>query len=114
MPVIGAGLGHQAELTARRVPIFGAKLVGGEVEFRDRIRNDRRVVSRHAQIVVIHTVNREIVVAWTRSADGSANSRDPTRLGHNVGSQHCQVEGAAVERASAIGKLHLAHIISII
>src|SRR5437762_11970630 len=107
MPVIGAGLSHQAELTARRVPIFGAKLVGGEVEFRDRIRNDRRVVSRHAQVVVIHTINCEIVVAWTRAANRSANSRDPAWLRHDVVNQQRYVEPAAVERAGPTADVRL-------
>src|SRR2546421_11181734 len=114
MPAIGAGLGHQAELTARRVPILGAKLVGRKVEFRDRVRNDRRVVSRHAQIVVIYAVHGKIIVAWTRSANRSADSRYAAGLRYNVGRQHREIEWAAVERASTIGKLNLTHIIGII
>src|ERR1700741_4313589 len=104
MPIVRAGLGHQAELTARGMPVLRAELIRREVKFRNGVWNDRGVVSRYAQVVVIHTVYREIVVARARSANRSANSGYAARLGDNVGRQHCEIERAAVELASAIRK----------
>ena len=88
VPVVRSGFRNEAELSARGMPILRAELIRGEVEFRYRIRNDRRVVSRHAEVVVVHAVHRKVVVARTRSANRSADSRHSARLRYNVGRQH--------------------------
>ena len=114
MPIVGAGLGYQAELTARRVPIFGAELVGRKVELRNCIGDDRRVVSGHAQIVVIDTVHRKIIVTRTRSANRSADSLGAARLCNNIGGQHREIQWTAVQCSRGIGEVHIARIIGVV
>ena len=92
------------------MPILRAELIRGEVEFRYRIRNDRRVVSRHAEVVVVHAVHRKVVVARTRSANRSADSRHSARLRYNVGRQHRQVQQASIQCARAARKVDRARI----
>ena len=82
--------------------VLRAELIRRKIEFRDRIGNDRRVVPSHAEVIVIHAVHREVVVAWTRSANRSTNSGDAARLRDNVRSQHRQIERTAIQRSCPV------------
>ena len=84
MPIVRASLRHQAELSTGRVSVFGAELVGREIEFCNSVGNDRGVVPRYAEVVVIHSVHRKVVVARARSSHRAADARYATRLRHHI------------------------------
>jgi hypothetical protein len=98
MPVVRARLGDKGELATCGMPVFGAELVGREVELLNRVGKNSGVRPRYAEIVLIDSVHGKVIFAGTGTADGSADTRDATGLRYGVGSQNGQVQHASVER----------------
>src|ERR1700746_3515573 len=65
MPVVRARLGDKGELTTSGMPVFGAELVGREVELLNRVGNHRGVRPRYTEIVVIDAVHGKVIFAGT-------------------------------------------------
>ena len=105
MQLVGAGFCNQTELASGGMSIFGAELVRLERELGHRIRNHRGIVARGTEIVVIDSINAEIVIARTCSTHRTAHSLRSARRRNHIGSQNRQVQGTSVKHASRTGKI---------
>ncbi len=99
MIIVTPCLGYQLELAASRVSIFSAELVGLQVEFSNRIEDHGRIRACHAQVIVINSVDRKVVVPRTRSTDCAADARGPARLRNSIWSEDRQVQ-STVQRSA--------------
>src|SRR5258705_1104476 len=99
MPIVGARLGDQAKLAACGMAIFCAELVSGERELSYRVRNYCRIISCNAEIVIVVTVDGQIVIAKACAADSASCTCDATRLSNHVRGSNGQLHGNATQYA---------------
>ena len=91
---VGAALDDGIELASRRVTEFGAELVLEKRETLDGVIGDNDQISGHRFVVVIHALNREVVVIGPLAADRRAGAEaQRTRLG-NAGAEQRKIQHA--------------------
>ena len=84
--------------------VFRAELIADQVEFADRILNHRLQGTGDRDIVVVHAIDGEVVVAGTIAADGSALAGDTAGLRRSVGEGNGKVQRTAAQ--NRIGQIN--------
>src|SRR5262249_52882693 len=85
--------------------VLCTELVRRERKLSDRIRDYRRIIACNAQIVIITSVDRKIIVSWACAADRTAHTCYTTWLSDDVGRKHCEIQRASVQCASGVREL---------
>ena len=98
MPIVGAGLGDDIELSARGVAVLGAELIGEQSKFGDRFLNDRLRRAVDVEAIVVHAVDRETVEARAKAADGTAGTLHAALLRCGAGRENGEFFYVAAER----------------
>src|SRR6202166_4501390 len=98
---IRPALDDRIELAAGRVAEFRRKLVLQERKFRYRVVRHHDQRSGDGLVVVVHTFNREVIVARTLTAHGWTRSNSDTPGGRHPSAEQGEVQNTTAGAASA-------------